>query len=158
MSPQIFFIVGIICVGIALVGGILWWHNTKGTFLDTDTVRISFPHGIITAEIAASPAKQSRGLSGRAELPSLYGMLFTFSSPQKQTFWMKGMKMSLDFIWISDKKVIETRSDVPPPQNLLDVTLIAPVQPADLVLEVAAGTIQMLQIKAGDVVEISDAK
>ena len=155
MSPQIFFIFGIICMGIALVGGVLWWHNTKGTFLDTDTVHIAFPHGVITAEIAASPAKQSRGLSGRTELPSLYGMLFTFSSPQKQTFWMKGMKLSLDFIWISGKKVIETRSDVPPPQNLLEVTLIAPAQPADLVLEVAAGTVEKLQIKAGDLVEIS---
>lgn len=158
MSPQIFFIVGVICMGIALVGGVLWWHNTKGTFLDTDTVRLSFPHGIITAEIAASPAKQSQGLSGRIELPSLHGMLFTFSSPQKQTFWMKGMKMPLDFIWISDKKVIETRSDVPPPKNLLDMTLITPAQPADLVLEVAVGTIEKLQIKVGDVVEISNVK
>lgn len=155
ISPQFFLIFGLTCAVIMVCGCVWWWISTRNTlFSDIDTVTIQFPHGNITAEISASILKHAAGLSGRVELAPSTGMLFVFSSPQKQSFWMKGMKFPLDFIWISQNVVTETRSQIQPPKNILDVTLITPSQPAEFVLEVPAGTIEKMGIKIGDVVSI----
>ncbi len=155
MSSQFFLILGILCALIALVGGIWWWISIRHIpYSDTDVTTIQFPHGSVTAELSVSPLKQAVGLSGRTEIASSTGMLFVFPSPQKQTFWMKGMKLPLDFVWLANDVVIETRAYVLPPKNILDMTLIAPSQPADAVLEVPAGTIQEMGIKVGDIISI----
>lgn len=153
MSSQFILILGIICALIAVSGGVWWWFSSRQVpFSDSDMVTVQFPHGKIVAEVSAGLLKQAAGLSGRTELASSTGMLFVFSSPRKETFWMKGMKIPLDFIWLTNDVVIETRSQVQPPKNILDITLISPTQPADFVLEVPAGTIQEMNIAVGNTV------
>lgn len=40
-------------------------------------------------EVVMTPEAKARGLMERTELPLGYGMLFTFSPPEKASFWMK---------------------------------------------------------------------
>lgn len=59
-----------------------------------------------TYEIAETPAAREQGLSGRADIPSEYGMLFVFDAPTKPGFWMKDMLASIDIIWLDDDGTI----------------------------------------------------
>src|ERR1044071_5405536 len=54
----------------------------------------------VLVEIADTDQKRSLGLGGRASLAPDAGMLFIMPQRKKPTFWMKGMLIPLDFIWI----------------------------------------------------------
>ncbi len=156
MSPNVFFIIGIICTIVAIGGGVWWWLSARHTeFSDTDIVSIQFPNGTIHAEVATSFLKHAAGLSSRPSLDDDAGMLFVFSKPQSLTFWMKGMRFPLDFIWIRDGVIVDISRDIQPPKNALDFGIIRPKEPADMVLEINAGTIEKMDIKVGDKIEIS---
>ncbi|MDP3057278.1 MAG: DUF192 domain-containing protein [bacterium] len=114
---------------------------------------------IINAEIADTPEKQVRGLSGRKNLSENQGMLFIFNTSDHHSFWMKDMNFSLDFIWISGDEIMEiTRNVKPedyqpastsanrgePPRSLISKSKV------DKVLEVNAGVADSLSIKEGD--------
>ncbi|MCR4263242.1 MAG: DUF192 domain-containing protein, partial [Candidatus Roizmanbacteria bacterium] len=54
-------------------------------------------------EIADTPEKKSKGLGGRTFLADDYGMLFpSENQPYLPVFWMKGMEVPIDIIWIKD--------------------------------------------------------
>lgn len=50
----------------------------------------------VLAEVADTPQKRSKGLSGRTDLPEKRGMFFDVPGP----FWMKGVNMPLDIIFL----------------------------------------------------------
>src|SRR3989344_576804 len=105
----------------------------------------------IRVAIAKSQLEQARGLSGCRQLPKNSGMYFPFSPKQTASFWMKGMLMPIDMVWIADNKVVGVSAFVPPPTGKLDVELpryISP-QPVDAVLEVAAGKAESYGLKKG---------
>jgi uncharacterized membrane protein (UPF0127 family) len=55
------------------------------------------------------------GLSGRSSLSEAAGMLFVFEKESRYGFWMKGMRIPLDIIWLNkDKRVIFVERDLPP--------------------------------------------
>lgn len=101
--------------------------------------------------VADTSTKRSQGLSGRAELGPNEGLLFTFDSPFIYTFWMKGMRFSLDFVWILKGRVVDLIENVPPPSSQYPLPrIVAPASPVDQVLEVPAGFIKKYGIKVGD--------
>ncbi len=53
-------------------------------------------------ELADTEEARERGLSGRAEVPSDYGMLFVFEDADRYGFWMKDMLVPIDIIWLAD--------------------------------------------------------
>src|SRR3989344_6075059 len=55
---------------------------------------------VFKVEVAKTGIEKTRGLSGRPGLKEREGMLFLYATPQRSSFWMKGMSFSLDFIWI----------------------------------------------------------
>jgi len=57
-------------------------------------------------EIVTTQAAQAKGLGGRSEIPSDYGMLFVFPEKAKQSFWMKDMLVPIDILWIADDGVV----------------------------------------------------
>ena len=68
------------------------------------------------AELAHTPSERVVGLSGRDSLPANTGMLFIFDSGVASSFWMKGMRFPLDFIWVSsDCTVADVTENVPAP-------------------------------------------
>lgn len=102
-------------------------------------------------EIADSFLKQAQGLSGRKSLAEEAGMLFVFKKPDILRFWMKGMELPLDIVWIRDRQVVGVS------ENLLPITFrnfqtFSPPEPADKALEINAGQVKQFGIKAGDAV------
>lgn len=115
----------------------------------------------IEVTLAATTAKRSKGLSGVESLGENEGMLFVFEKEnQTSPFWMKGMLIPIDIIWINDGKVSEITDSAQPPQAGIkdkDLKLFVPDDPYDYVLEVNAGFSQKNNIKVGDNVDLSKA-
>ena len=109
-------------------------------------VRVSLGKITVQAEAVRTPERLFLGLSYRSELPEGRGMLFFMPETEVQTFCMRGMRLPLDLIWISDGRVAGLTRNVPPtfPGNL---TSPAPVSH---VLEVPGGFADRHGIKAGD--------
>ena len=64
--------------------------------------------------------------------------------------WMKGMKFDLDFVWISNDKVVEVTQDIlkPAPDiSLRDLLRFGPKQSVEMVLEVKADKIWRGEVK-----------
>lgn len=123
--------------------------STKGQLVISGTT--------INIETADTTQRRSLGLGGRDTLATDSGMLFTFPDQAKHSFWMKGMRFALDFIWIRKMKVVDILKNAQPPQpGQADETLpvYVPNQPVDSVLEVNAGFVDSHGIKVGDIVDI----
>ena len=115
-------------------------------------VQITLPGGgTIQAELADTPQKRATGLMYREHLDEDRGMLFTFTQAQPWVFWMKNTKISLDLIWMNEKKQIVhieqkvpicTRTDDSCPQY-------RPNEDAVYVLELAAGRVESLKLQRG---------
>lgn len=108
-------------------------------------------------EVVDTQAKRSKGLGGREALATDEGMLFVFPSISKYPFWMKGLSFPLDFIWIKGDKVVDLLPNVQPPtpdQPDASLPIYQPKEEVDKVLEVSVGTIERLNIKVGDIIEI----
>lgn len=111
--------------------------------------KIKIGENMIFVEIADTPEKRKKGLSGRNFLPENQGMIFLFEKPDYHSFWMKEMKFPLDFIWIFEDRVVEITENVNPfdyqPPNIL-----TPKEKVDKVLEANAGFVKKFNIKVGD--------
>lgn len=107
----------------------------------------------LKVQIADTTEKRAAGLSGKT-LAEDTGMLFIFPRPETPQFWMKGMIIPLDFIWINGDKVADITLNVQPPQQgETDDKLarISPGVPVDKVLEVPSGYIQKYGVERGDI-------
>lgn len=106
------------------------------------------------AEIADTPALRTKGLGYRDQLPPNSGMLFVFPNGQASSFWMRGMRFPLDFVWIgADCRVADLTRRVPHPEpGAPDATLplINPAAPAAYTFEINAGEIERFGIELGD--------
>jgi hypothetical protein len=113
---------------------------------------------IFNAEVVRSASEQARGLAGRGEMADREGMLFLFSKPGKKIFWMKGMKMPIDIVWISAGKIVALDEDVPaePDVPFWRLKHYPSPGPVDSVLETAAGAAGKAEIKVGDPVRIEN--
>ena len=104
-------------------------------------------------DVADSPALQERGLGGREALGPTEGMLFPYFERHPYAFWMKGMVMSIDMLWIDGTRIVHIEHNVPFwPADTPDHELPSyrPPVPANAVLEIAAGRAQELGVKVGD--------
>lgn len=110
----------------------------------------------VDAEIADTKEKRSLGLSGRESLGQNLGMLFIFEKSDKYRFWMKGMKIPLDFIWINDTRVVDILKNIQPPKpedSPQSIPLFAPIVPINRILEVNGGFVDTYNIRVGDKIE-----
>lgn len=119
-------------------------------------VRVVLNSAVFDAELADTPEKRERGLGGRASLGPRQAMYFPFPSAGRWVFWMKDMRFPIDIIWIRDGRVVDVtrRAAVPEPGAVLE--RYAPMEPADAVLEVAAGAADEIRVKPGDPVRLLD--
>jgi uncharacterized membrane protein (UPF0127 family) len=115
--------------------------------------RVTIGVHVIDAEVADTPARQQRGLSGRPALPAGQGMLFVYDEPDLRGFWMPDMRFAIDIVWIRAGRIVHVESDVP---HVVSgpLPVYRPAETADRVLEVAAGTVQRLGWRVGDAVRI----
>lgn len=157
-------------VTIILLAGIIAWsawpnihHTLKATTNQTGQItagyatgRVEFSDTTVTVQIPATVALQELGLGGRTQLGANEGMLFEFDQPQRYRFWMKGMLMPLDFIWIANGQVVDLTPDVGAPSNQAspDLPTYQPAAPVTAVLEVNAGFAARHGLVIGQAVQI----
>lgn len=110
-----------------------------GSFSDGQRIDLNLAGQALTVELALTTGAQSLGLGGRELMPSGQGMLFVYATKRLRPFWMKGMKIPIDIIWLADDRVIGINRSVPPPLPGQAPVRIYPVKPVDMVLETAAG-------------------
>ena len=107
-------------------------------------------------EIADTPEKRQEGLSGRQSLADDRGMVFVFDEADHHSFWMKGMEIPIDIIYLRDNTVVTIYENVPPPENPSDeLTLYPPDEPSNRVIELPAGQVAASNINVGDTLELT---
>lgn len=110
----------------------------------------------LTLDVADDKNERSEGLSGRDNLATDSGMLFVFEKADKYKFWMKGIKIPLDFIWVLDDRVVDILPNVSPPApNTPDSQLpvYGPLTKVNKVIEVNGGFTTSRNIRVGDKIQ-----
>jgi len=107
----------------------------------------------IDVEVARSPQAQAKGLAGRSSLKKGTGMVFPYDAPGRRGFWMKGMLIPIDIIWVRNGTIVAIDADLPPPSS--DGALPVYSRSADLVLEVPAGYAAEMGIRVGHPVTVT---
>lgn len=105
----------------------------------------------LTVEMVTGAQAISRGLSDRDVLGS-DGMLFVLPERTVPTFWMKGMRFDLDFVWIDGTHVVDVTENVSAQHGVPEYQLkvYSPKAVVTHVLEMNAGEISKRQIHVGD--------
>jgi uncharacterized membrane protein (UPF0127 family) len=93
----------------------------------------------IAVEVADTPRKQEKGLGERDRLAWDKGMYFEYAKPAFYAFWMKGMRFSIDIVWLRGGRIVDLHSNVPFEPGGNGPT-VRPSVLVDAVLEVPAGT------------------
>ena len=100
----------------------------------------------VRAEIASTPAQQSRGFMNRKRIPDGTGMLFVFAKDERLSFWMKDTPHPLSIAYIDSSGRIRDIYDMTPFSR-------APVESSVSVryaLEVPQGWFNRVNIKVDD--------
>jgi uncharacterized membrane protein (UPF0127 family) len=99
------------------------------------------PTETLSVVMALTSEDQALGLGGCTMIPKKTGMYFSFPA-QESTYWMKGMVIPIDIVWIAQGVVVGVEASVPfPSVNARDAELPLYRSPVavDAVLEVGAG-------------------
>jgi len=113
----------------------------------TQLQRLTLSAGIhqIDTQVALTPEQHQIGLMYRAEMPQNEGMIFVFSAPSKQCFWMKNTILPLTAAFIADDGTIVNLEDMKPQTTDSHCSL----KPVRYVLEMNQGWFAKKGIKAG---------
>ncbi len=139
MSRELIIISAIVVLVLAGLGAYVISRQTPCR--DFNQEKITVGSTKFSVHVAATQAERIRGLGGCTFVPEASGMLFRYEAPQRVAFWMKGMVIPLDMIWIADGAVIGMVEQVPPPGKTKTELLpqYKPPRPVDAVLEIEAG-------------------
>jgi uncharacterized membrane protein (UPF0127 family) len=122
----------------------------------TETATVRFANDAIDAQVADTGPLRSRGLGYRDALAPGTGMLFVYDEARPLTFWMKGMRICLDIVWLEDGEIKGAAENVCPEAGVSDADLKryeSPV-PVRYVLELPANWLDEHGYETGDPVEI----
>ena len=106
----------------------------------------------LDVEVARTAKEQAKGLGGRSFLKKGTGMVFPYDEPRPRPFWMKGMLIPIDILWVQEGRIMAIEERVPAPS--VNIPLAVYTHQADLVLEVPAGYVQEKGIRVGQPVEV----
>ncbi len=146
----------IVAVGIFIQKSGTWKPSVSPT--PAPKTQVVIGEKIIDVEVAKTNEERERGLSGRTSLDVSSGMLFVFTEAgYTPKFWMKGMLIPIDIVWIKDGKIVKIDKSVPvekegTPENKYKTYSAGSV---NYVLEVNAGFCNTHKISVGDTVSIS---
>lgn len=142
-------IVSILVVAVVFGGSLSQSDSCQTTY--RSDIRIVINSITFIAERVSAPIDRTRGLSGRACIPSDTAMLFEFEQPEPQGIWMKNMRFPIDILWLNqDKRIVHIERAVEP-STYPDV--FRPSTPALYVIETQSGA--TLGIAVGDSVSFS---
>ena len=125
--------------------------------LPTATVVVGTADPVV-AEIATTPADQSTGLMGRAEVSAGTGMVFPYAEPVRRAFWMGNVEVPLSIVWSRDDTVVGVAEMQPCPQADSSCPRYLPDDPGatfDLAVETTGGAFTAAQVRVGDSVRVT---
>ena len=101
-------------------------------------------------ELAVTREQRTRGLIGREHLGDREGMLFIHEVEGLYSFWMRGMVIPLDIVWIDADGVVAgvTANIMPAVEGTIPQTYTPP-RPIQYILEINAGLAEPVGIRAG---------
>jgi uncharacterized membrane protein (UPF0127 family) len=106
----------------------------------------------VYVSIADTEASREKGLGGRTSLAGNEGMLFVFPNEGFYSFWMKGMRFSIDILWIAtDGEIVYI---VPAVSPATYPKAFVSKKPARYVLELPEEYASQHQIRVGSKVGI----
>lgn len=138
-----------VLLAIALGGG---WNSVPAR-QDMMKAEVILRGQVFRVDVADTPAQQAKGLGGRKFLGPNEGMIFLYNEKSRHSFWMKGMRIPIDMIWLDNRRVVYIEHNVPPPtagMTEADLLTYRPDEPANIVLEIAAGRARALGLQVGD--------
>ncbi len=130
-------------------------HNLY-TLQDNDIIELTHipSNKNFKLEAAESTAKLQKGLMHRTYLGGIDGMLFIFNNESNLSFWMKNTYLSLDIIYLnSSLEVVDIYKSTIPNQTSQTYPT---KKPAQYVIELLAGNIDVYNIQVGDIFKIND--
>lgn len=101
----------------------------------------------IDIELATNDQERAQGLMYRKSMLDTQGMLFIFPHAEEQSFWMKDTYISLDIVYLDEKKEIVSVQKYTTP---LSEESLPSFKKAQYVLEVNAGFCDKYHIAYGD--------
>ncbi len=108
----------------------------------------------LDARISDSFIKRMIGLMYEDNLPKSSCMLFVSRFSSTESMWMKGMRFSIDIIWLNDgKQIVAIEENVPPCRKILFCKTYKPNIPFRFVLELSAGFIKENRITKSSKIE-----
>jgi uncharacterized membrane protein (UPF0127 family) len=109
--------------------------------------RIPLSVGIhqIDTQLAVTPDQHATGLMFRKDMPQHEGMLFVFSEPRQQCFWMKNTLLPLTAAFVADDGTIVNLEDMKPQTTESHCSK----KPVRFVLEMNQGWFAKKGVKAG---------
>jgi uncharacterized membrane protein (UPF0127 family) len=144
-------ILGAIVGVIGLIGATVW----SGTEASERAV-VTANDVDLSVRLADNAWERQRGLSGfTIEDVKAQGMLFVFKDAEVREFWMKGMNLDLDVLWIKDGKIVAVDEGVKAPKPGEEpARMTSKPVPVDMVLEVPAGYAQQFDLNPGTLLKI----
>lgn len=109
----------------------------------------------IDIELATNDQERAQGLMDRKSMSDTQGMLFIFPHEEEQSFWMKNTYISLDIIYINEKKEIVSVQKYTTP---LSEESLPSFKKAQYVLEVNAGFCDKYHIAYGDKISYKEIR
>ncbi|MEI6042735.1 MAG: DUF192 domain-containing protein [bacterium] len=120
------------------------------------TVKVKCGKSQFTTYITHSDSDREKGLSVFSKIKDEEAMIFTFDTPKKYSFWMKGMKFPIDIIWLDENgKIVDIAKSV---QVNSYPNMITPSEDSLYVLEINAGLADKSKINIGDVCTFDSAR
>ena len=154
MDMKAFVAVFCLCV-LSIVGWFFFFHRPQELISD-ERIKIQIRNHTIIAEVAKTEEQKETGLAGRTALGLDEGMLFPFSEKGRYGFWMKGMQIPIDIVWILGTTVVGFEENISLPSGTAAENSALPIYfppgLVDKVLELRAGSVRMLGIQRGDMV------
>lgn len=146
---------GVVIVSCIIVLVVICMFLVSHHFLGIPWKRASVPVSAtlngkpVALETVQTPEDREMGLSGRRSVPARYAMRFIFDRPAIYPFWMQGMWVSLDIVWVREGVVVDRVRLDPPATFFSDPAMYTPQDTADTVYEFASGEADMYGLATG---------
>ena len=133
--------------------GLLMKASTMDKEIPGDAIPLSICNSkgkvktMVDTEMADTPAKAAKGLSGRKKMTEKAAMLFTTTGP----FWMKGCHFDVDLVFLDKQGQVTSFGTMP--HN--SPNLFYPDPMAKLALELPGGTCRKIGLQTGDRVQVA---
>jgi len=115
-------------------------------------VKIKIGNTDYKIELAKTTAQKSKGLSSRQTLCKNCGMLFIFGFETNLPFWMKDTLIPLDMIWLDKNgKIVDIQTIT----ETNSTKIYQNQTPAKYVLELNANDSQKINLKIGNIIDLS---